>query len=126
MAKNDYDLMALSDAELNLRLGTALYEDDFGSISPTDMERRRRAERWFALQLHDFQRVVCGNAYVKRYAQSKDAVERELFDAVVSALAALTGIPVPVGVLAAKIVRFGVANLCPMEQDVGTEPGSAS
>jgi hypothetical protein len=48
--------------------------------------------------------------------QNKDAVERELFDAVLSALAALTGIPVPLGVLAAKIVRFGITNLCAAEQ----------
>jgi hypothetical protein len=38
-----------------------------------------------------------------------------LFDAVVTALASLGGLPVPVGALAAKIVRFGVSNLCPRQ-----------
>ena len=54
---------------------------------------------------------MCGHAAVQRYVTNKDAIERELFDAVLSALASLVGMPVPVAVLAAKIVRYGVTNL---------------
>lgn len=117
MAADHRDLLELSEAELDVRLGEALYGEEFGAKEPTDAEKRRRAEHWFAGQRAQLQQAICGQPFVQRYVQKKDAIERELFDAVLSAVASLAGLPVPVAVLAAKIVRYGVTNLCPC-QDV--------
>lgn len=122
MPQYDPDLLGLSEQELDLRLGEALYADDFGAKDPSDADKRRRAENWFSAQRSRLQQAVCSQPYVQRYVQKKDAVERELFDAVLAAVAALAGIPVPVGVLAAKIVRYGVANLCPCDAPAGETP----
>ena len=116
MPRDDADLLNLTEQELDLRLAEPSDADDFGAKDPTDADKRRRAEHWFTAQKAQFQQTVCSQPYVLRYVQKKDAIERELFDAVLSAVAALAGIPVPVGVvLAAKIVRYGVTNLCPCE-----------
>jgi len=112
MAHDGSDLLTLSDADLDLRLGEALYADDFGAKAPTDADKRRRAEHWFDAQRTRLQQAVCTHPFVKNYVSSKDAVERELFDAVLAAVAAMAGLPVPGGVLAAKIVRYGITNLC--------------
>jgi hypothetical protein len=113
MSLDDRDLLTLSDTELDLRLGEALYADDFGAKAPTDADKLRRAEHWFAAQRARLQQAVCTQSFVKNYVSSKDAVERELFDAVLAAVAAMAGLPVPGRVLAAKIVRYGITNLCP-------------
>ena len=122
MTEDGHQYLSLSEAELDLRLGDALYADDFGAKDPTDADKRRRAEHWFASQLGEFERAVCAQGVVKRYLEKKDGAERELFDALVAALAALTGVRVPVGVLAAKIVRFGVTRLCTSEPSVDATP----
>lgn len=106
MPDDDRELLTLTEAELDLRLGAALYADDFGAKRPTDAEKLHRAERWFAAQRARLQQAVCAQPFVRNYVSKKDAVERELFEAVLSALAAMAGIPVPAGVLAAKIVRY--------------------
>jgi hypothetical protein len=112
MTDDGYHLTSLPETELDALLGDALYAEDFGAKAPTDAEKIRRGQRWFASQLTEFRQVVCTHRIVDRYLEKKDSAERELFDAVVTALASLTGIPVPVSALAAKIVRFGVSNLC--------------
>jgi hypothetical protein len=116
----DHDaLLKLSEQELDLRLGDALLADSFGAKDLTDEDKRRRAENWFAAKKAEFQRTVCSNSFVQGYVQKKDAVERELFDAVLSALTSMVGVPVPFSVLAAKIVRYGVTNLCAVEPPAG-------
>jgi hypothetical protein len=115
MNDDAYRLTSLSDTELDTLLGDALYADDFGAKAPTDAEKIRRAQRWFTSQMGEFRRVVCSQRMVQSYLDKKDSAERELFDAVVAALASMTGLPVPVSALAAKIVRFGVSNLCPRQ-----------
>lgn len=112
MPSGDADLLDLSAQQLDVLLGEALYADDFGAKEPSESDKRRRGENWFAAQTAQLQQAVCGHAAVQRYVTNKDAIERELFDAVLSALASLVGMPVPVAVLAAKIVRYGVTNLC--------------
>ena len=122
MTDDAYQLTSLPETELDRLLGEALYANDFGAKPPTEAEKVRRAQRWFASQMGEFRRVICGHPIVDRYLQQKDSVERELFDAVATALASLTGVPVPISALAAKIVRFGVSNLCPRQ--AVTTPGS--
>ena len=113
MVRDDSNLLSLTEQELDMRLGEALCADDFGAKDLTDADKRRRAENWFSARKGQFQKAVCSDSFVQNYVQNKNAVERELFDAVLSALVVLVGIPVPIGVLAAKIVRYGVTNLCP-------------
>lgn len=117
MPSDPADLLALTEQELDLQLGDALYADDFGAKDPTDADKRRRATTWFAAQKASLQQAVCSQPVVQRYVQKEDAIERELFDAVLSAIASMAGVPVPVGVLAAKIVRYGVSNLCQWDPD---------
>lgn len=124
-ATNATDLLSLSEAELDRRLGAALYDDDFGAKDPSEAEQRRRGAGWFEARRDQLQRAVCAQPVVQRYVKNKDAVERELFDAVLSAVAALAGIPVPVGVLAAKIVRYGLSNLCPYDAAAPAPPATA-
>src|SRR5215813_6587867 len=112
MTDEGLNLLTLSESELDRLIGDALYADDFVAKAPTDTDKRLRAERWFASRSGEFRQVICGQRIVKRYVQNKDSVERELFDFLVATLATVPGIPVPMGVLAAKIVRFGVTNLC--------------
>jgi hypothetical protein len=66
MNHDPHELLSLSEAELDLRLGDALYADDFGAKPATDADRRRRAEHWFASQLGEFRHAVCGQPFVKR------------------------------------------------------------
>jgi len=122
MIDDGYHLTKLSETELDALVGDALYAEDFGAKAPTDAEKIRRARRWFASQMIEFRQVVCTHHIVERYLEKKDSAERELFDAVVTALASLSGMPVPVSAVAAKIVRYGVSNLC----SGTTVPGESS
>ena len=116
MSDDARELLTLSETELDLRLGAALYADDFGAKAPSDADKRRRAEHWFAAQRTRLQQTICTHPFVKNYLSKKDAVERELFDAVLAAVAAMAGLPVPGSVLAAKIVRYGLTNLCVLDE----------
>jgi hypothetical protein len=103
----------LDEADLDLLIGAAIAETSFGSKDLSDGEKREIAQEWFAERADDVRTAVCSSPVVTTYLHPRSATERELYDAVLGALTYLTAIPVPLGLLAAKVLRYGLHRLCP-------------
>lgn len=107
----DYSLLELDERELDIAIGSAISEGEFGAKDLTDAEKRRRGNNWFNAQIPDLRTALCAQPFVDAYLETSTA-ERELFDAIIAVLSSVLGVPVPVGVLAAKTIRYGVGRLC--------------
>jgi hypothetical protein len=105
--------LELSDAQLDALIGEHLLEGDFGAKDVTAAEKQRIGASWFESRRDEFRQSVCTSQAVRVYVGQSGATEKELADAVVGALAFLAGGPVPVALLAAKVLRFGLTRLCP-------------
>lgn len=111
--KDDLKYLEMSHAELDRQIGEALFEDSFGAKPATEAEKRAAAAGWFQGNLHRFRESVCGNQLICRDLFGKDKKDRNaLFGTVIDTLAKLGGFPVPVAVIAAKLIHYGLDQLC--------------
>lgn len=112
----DYALLRLDEYELDAAIGAAISAGEFGAKDLSESEKQRRGAIWYDLHLPDLRAALCGQAFVAKYTEADSTAERELFDAIVALLASAVGVPVPVGVLAAKTIRYGVGRLCAFDE----------
>lgn len=108
----DYAVLDLDESQIDLLIGQELLRDMPGATEASDGDMRLAAAAWFVRVRADVAGSVCKSPSVIRYLSKDGAVERELFDAIIAALGFMTGLPVPLSLLAAKIIRFGVTRLC--------------
>jgi hypothetical protein len=110
----------LDEAELDALIGAAIADTGFGSKDLSAAEKLQLGQEWFAERADDVRGAVCSSPVVSAYLRPRSAGERELYDAILGALTYLTAIPVPLGLLAAKVLRYGLDRLCPQ---LATETG---
>jgi hypothetical protein len=103
-----------STDELDLVIGRYLLADQLGSKPVADAEAKAAAGRWLASNMARFRQGVCGHAIVQAHLLDKKAQNRnELFAAMVDALLRVPGLgQIPIAVLAARLVHYGVGQLC--------------
>ena len=117
---NEKWLLDKSTDELDLMLGEALTADDFGAKDLSDIEKQATARRWFTLHLKDFQHALCISPIRTKIFSAKQVDRNALFAAVIDTLGKLAGLSVPVAVLSARIIHYGLDQLCADEADVET------
>jgi hypothetical protein len=99
---------------IELIIGEALLEDDFGSKPAGDEEKRAIARRWFESNLASFQRLICASAVVREAVLSPANKDRNaLIGALIDVLNASFGLTVPVAALSVMIIHYGLGRLCP-------------
>lgn len=109
----DLKYLRMSPQELDLAIGASLLEDAFGAKPATDAEKTSAAAQWYFANLIRFQRGVCGNQLICKQLFGKDKLDRNvLFGTVIDTLAKLGGFPVPVAAIAAKLIHYGLDQLC--------------
>jgi hypothetical protein len=109
----DQSFLDMSSDELEVFIGTALLRDEFGSKDVSDAEKRAVAQRWFSSNLDEFRTAICGSGIIQDKLFGPQHAERNLlFGAVVDALGALRGLPVPVAALSAQVIHYGLRQLC--------------
>jgi hypothetical protein len=109
---DDLSLLSKSTGELEIMLGEALVADEFGAKDLTKAEKQATARRWFALHLGEFRQAVCTSQIRTKIFSSAKSNRNALFAAVVDALGSVAGLPVPVAVLSARIIHYGLDQLC--------------
>ena len=110
----DYSLLDLDSEALYTLIGRAVLASELKSAEPGDEESRSTGRAWFEQNLDTFRRAVCTSVRIRQQVFAPGKVERNmLFATVVDALAAIGGFPVPVMVISAQIVHFGLGRLCP-------------
>lgn len=111
----DLEFPSASPDDLDIAIGRSLLVDELGSKDVSDHEAREVGLRWFTARLDTFREVVCAHPLVRSQLLLKSAQKRnELFAAVVDALMAWKGYGrIPVTTLGARLVHYGVQNLCP-------------
>ena len=116
-------LLSMSLDELDLLIGESLMEGELGMKPPSNAEKRRAAQKWFEINLKRFSGVVCSNKIVKDYLLGKENKTRnELLAAVIDTLLKLGGFgTIPVAVLSARIIHFGLDRLCSLNKK-GSKP----
>jgi hypothetical protein len=115
-----YDVLDLDERQIDLRLGEALLRrDHLGATDLADSDKIAATEAWFARTRQDIALRICHERLVVQYLSKDGAGERELLDAIVSAVGFLAGVPVPLSLLGAKVIRFGVSRLCRESSDQG-------
>jgi hypothetical protein len=116
---NDLSLLDRSADEIDLILGEELVADEFGAKDLTDVEKQATGRRWFASHLGEFRQALCGSSIRTKVFAPAKSDRNALFAAVVDTLAKAAGWPVPVAVLSAKLIHYGLDQLCE-----GGEPSS--
>ena len=108
-------VMQLSADELDLIIGDSLLEGEFGSKPVSEAEKRSVAANWFRANLDRFHVAICTSAFVNNYLLGKNNKTRnEILAAVVDALLKLGGWgTIPVVVLGARLMNYGLDQLCP-------------
>lgn len=109
--------LALLDApadELDLLLGEALVADEFGAKDLSDAEKQAAARRWFNAHLEEFRHAICVASPLRTKIFAAEKMERTaLFAAVIDTLGTgAFGMPVPVAVLSARLIKYGLDKLC--------------
>jgi hypothetical protein len=109
------NVLDMSAAELDLVIGESLLAGQFGSKPASDTEKQALARRWFEINQDRFRNAVCPNPIVSGYLLGKENKTRnELLAAVVDALLKLGGWgTIPVAVLSARLLNYGLDRLCP-------------
>ncbi|MET8682527.1 hypothetical protein ABZW18_34510 [Streptomyces sp. NPDC004647] len=113
VTQSDLALLDLPERQLDVMLGEALTAEEFGKRDYSDIERQAVARRWLTANLGRIRSAVCGPA-LRAVLRSAEAEKRNLlFAAVADALiVGFQGLPVPVAVLAARLVHYGLDDLC--------------
>ena len=118
---DDLKYLRMSPHELELAIGGSLVEDTFGAKPATDAEKRSAATEWFSANLGRFRNGVCGNQLISSQLFGKDKQDRNvLFGTVIDTLARIGGFPVPVAAIAAKLIHYGLGELCSDFKEPGT------
>ena len=104
----------MSPEELDLEIGRLALAEQFGSKPVSDAEARAVAGRWFAMNLARLRSGVCAHPLVQSQLLDKGAQNRnDLFAAIADAVAKLAAFGiVPVTLLSARLVHYGVNRLC--------------
>ena len=105
-------LLDKSPDELDIMLGDALVAEEFGAKDLTDVEKQATARRWFVSNLGRFRQAICDSPVRTKIFAAGKSDRNLLFAAVVDALLKVAGLPVPPAVLSAKIIHYGVDQLC--------------
>lgn len=107
------DFLRMSEEELDLIIGEALFRDSLGSKPISDFEKRAGAINWFQANIQRLSDAVCQDKGVINFLVGPERAERNvLFGAVVDALTGVFGGTVPLGALSAKLLHYGVDRLC--------------
>jgi hypothetical protein len=117
MTKPTADQLALLDvpsSELDLIIGEAVVAGEFGAKDLTDAEKQSTARAWLEVHRKEFRRAICVDSPVRAHVSTAESMDRTtLFAGVMDAVATVTlGIPVPVAVLSARLVKYGLDKLC--------------
>lgn len=111
-------LLDLPTWQLDVMLGEALTAGDFGARDQTDIEKQAIARNWLTANLDPMREAVCGSR-VRAIMFGPDTEKRNLlFAAVLDGLGTLRGLPVPVSVLSARLVHYGLDRICGIESAV--------
>ena len=117
---DDLKYLQMSPHDLELSIGASLLEDSFGAKPATDAEKRSAAAQWFSANLDRFRHGVCGNHLIRSSMFGKDKQDRNvLFGTVIDTLAKLGGFPIPVAAIAAKLIHYGLDQLCAEKKEQG-------
>lgn len=99
-------------------VGRYLMQGELGMRRPDAATLRRAARRWFASLREELAENICGNESLRKVWFGPRQKDRNfLMMAIGDAVAAIHGIPVPVGALAAMVLHYGIDSLCPEWQD---------
>jgi hypothetical protein len=113
LAKPDELLLLNKSAhELEIMMGEALVADEFGAKDLTNVEKQATARRWFAAHLSEFREALCVSPIRTEIFSAAKSDRNMLFAAVVDGLGKIHGLPVPVAVLSARLVHYGLDQLC--------------
>jgi hypothetical protein len=114
LSERELALLDAPDDELDLLLGEALVADEFGAKDLSDTEKRAAGRRWFDAHLAEFRHAICVESPLRAKLFSAEKMERTaLFAAVVDTLGTgALGLPVPVAVLSARLIKYGLDKLC--------------
>jgi hypothetical protein len=109
----DSSLLDLDPDTLDIMLGRAVLAGELKSAPPGDEESRSAGRAWFERNLAELRKAVCTSVHVRRLAFGPDKVERNmLFAAIVDTLATIGKFPVPLAVVSAQIMHYGLGKLC--------------
>jgi hypothetical protein len=110
----DFSLLDLDSDALYAAIGRAVLATELKSKEPSDEESRDVGRAWFEQNLDTFRKAVCTSVAVRRLIFGPGKAERNmLFAAVIDTLAAAGGFQVPVAVVSAQLVHYGLGRLCP-------------
>lgn len=111
--EQELQYLEMGDDELDLILGDALLKESFGNASMSDDEKRQAAKNWFKSNISIFAKSICEDNSIGNILIGKDKKERNiLICSVLDVVLKSLGVSVPVAALAAKILHYGVENLC--------------
>lgn len=121
---NTSTVLQMSSDELDLIIGESLLEDEFGSKPVSNAEKRSVALNWFRDNINRFHEAICTSAFMRQYMLGKDNKTRnEILAAVVDALLKLGGWgTIPITVLGARLINYGLDRLCPQIEQVDKIP----
>lgn len=112
-SEEDLTYLRMAPQDLDISIGTSLLEGTFGAKAATDEEKQSATAQWFAANLERFRKSVCGSDLIRKKLFGKDQQDRNvLFGTVIDTLAKLGGFPVPVAAIAAKLIHYGLDQLC--------------
>ena len=109
------ECLAKSIDQLDLEIGRSILAEELGSKEASDREARSTAHRWLLTNIDRFRSSICSSPIVCEQLMGKNTKSRnELFAAVMDALLQIGGLgPVPVASLTARLLHYGLENLCP-------------
>jgi hypothetical protein len=113
--ETDLALLDLPTWQLDVMLGEALTAGEFGSRDLTDIEKQSAARRWLSANLDRIRDAVCGSRVRTVLFGAETEKRNLLFAAVADALGTLRGLPVPVSVLSARLIHYGLDGICGAE-----------
>jgi hypothetical protein len=112
-SESDLRYLEMSEDELLLAIGTHLAAPGFGAKPPSDVEKRNIASRWFEARLSQLRKIICENQQVKAQFGPGTGDRNTLFGILFDAFTA-SSVGVPAGAVAAQIMLYGCAKLCPV------------
>ena len=112
--KQELALLDVPENELDLLIGEALVAEEFGAKELSEAEKRATARRWFDLHLAEFQHAICVESSLRTKLFAPESMDRNtLFAGVADAVSTVAlGVPVPVALLSARLVKYGLDKLC--------------
>jgi hypothetical protein len=106
-------LLTMSEADLDLMIAKFLLEGELRMKPFSENERRFIAQQWFKKNLKKFQSAICSNLIVQGILKKENKTQMELAAAVMDALLAIGGWGnIPVTVLSARLINYGLEKLC--------------